>query len=298
MTLALLNYNEERAVVTSLPHCVAVPDVTAFADNRLGVAAVENGRLVGFLGCYKPWEHAFGSAAKGTFSPMHAHGAVKKGRAGIYKRLYQAAADIWVQNGIAYHAVALYAHDAEAVQSFFSYGFGLRCVDAVRPLTDIPCAVDTQLRFREIEKKEVAMLRGMREALSAHLAASPCFMRMRAEGFQEWLSRAEARASRVFIAMRGGEAIAYMEVMDEGENFATEASGMQSICGAYCLPAYRGGNVSVGLLNYIIQTLRAEGYESLGVDFESFNPTASGFWLKHFTAYTSSVTRRIDECGL
>jgi hypothetical protein len=40
--------------------------------------------------------------------------------------------------------------------------------------------------------------------------------------------------------------------------------------------------------------LKAENYLRLGVDFESFNPTAWGFWLKHFQAYTYSDVRRID----
>jgi len=31
------------------------------------------------------------------------------------------------------------------------------------------------------------------------------------------------------------------------------------------------------------------------VDFESFNPTAWGFWCKHFASYTHSVVRRVDE---
>lgn len=39
----------------------------------------------------------------------------------------------------------------------------------------------------------------------------------------------------------------------------------------------------------------AKGYTRLGVDFESLNPTAYGFWLKYFDAYTHSVVRRIDE---
>ncbi len=41
--------------------------------------------------------------------------------------------------------------------------------------------------------------------------------------------------------------------------------------------------------------LKTEGYTRLGVDFESINPSGSGFWLKHFHAYTNSVVRRIDE---
>ncbi|MCI9073092.1 MAG: hypothetical protein HFH80_09920 [Lachnospiraceae bacterium] len=43
--------------------------------------------------------------------------------------------------------------------------------------------------------------------------------------------------------------------------------------------------------------LKAEGYTRLGVDYESINPTAWGFWNKYFEAYTYSLTRRIVESG-
>ena len=70
---------------------------------------------------------------------------------------------------------------------------------------------------------------------------------------------------------------------------------MMNICGAYCMPEYRGTGIFNNLLAYLVTTLKSEGYTRLGVDFESFNPTARGFWLKHFTEYTNSVVRRIDE---
>lgn len=41
--------------------------------------------------------------------------------------------------------------------------------------------------------------------------------------------------------------------------------------------------------------LKREGYTRLGVNFESFNPTARVFLLKYFNDYTHSVVRRIDE---
>lgn len=34
------------------------------------------------------------------------------------------------------------------------------------------------------------------------------------------------------------------------------------------------------------------------MDCETFNPTALGFWSKHFTPYTRNVVRRIDENAL
>lgn len=296
--LALMNYDKERTAVLELPSSVEIPDLEAFAENGLGIAAVDGNKLLGYLCCYKPWEKAFGSNATGIFSPIHAHAAVMDNRDAIYKRLYQATAEKWVKSGITYHSIALYAHDEKVINALFSYGFGLRCIDAVRPLEIIPNIVCEGIRFREIGKTEVIKIRGMRKSLSSHLASSPCFMYSHEDDFQKWLNRAENRNSRVFVAELDTTILAFIEMMDDGENFISETTGTKNICGAFCLPEYRGKRISQGLLNHVVQVLKTEGYARVGVDFESFNPTASGFWLKHFTAYTNSVTRRIDECAL
>lgn len=296
--IAASNYKEECEYVPVLPDIMTIPDLDMFAENGLGVAAFEKDRLVGFLCCYKPWANAFNSKAAGTFSPIHAHGSVKENRSMIYKRMYQAAADKWVRQGIAYHSIALYAHDNEAINSMFTYGFGLRCVDAVRAMDELNVDSAAGVSFEEIPKMDVVHIREMRKMLSAHLGNSPCFMYSSQKQLESWLSRAETRDTRVFAARKDGKFIAFAEIADEGENFATETADMCSICGAFCLPEYRGKNIYTNLISFIISKLKGEGYKTLGVDFESFNPTANGFWLKHFTAYTNSVVRRIDECAL
>ena len=53
------------------------------------------------------------------------------------------------------------------------------------------------------------------------------------------------------------------------------------------MPEHRGRGVYKNLLNYVINTLKTEGYTRLGVDFESINPSGSGFWLKFFHAGSS-----------
>ena len=93
--------------MTSLPEIESIPDLEYFAWNGLGVAALEGDQLIGFLCCYEPWDNAFDSAAKGTFSPIHAHGAIKENRQMIYKRMYQYAAEKWVKHKISYHGIAL-----------------------------------------------------------------------------------------------------------------------------------------------------------------------------------------------
>lgn len=299
MKIALDNYNEERRAVPILPEMDSVPELYDFAVNGLGVAAFEDGAMVGYLCCYAPWDNAFASTAKGTFSPIHAHGAVSENRVQIYQKLYQAAARKWVENGITYHAAALYAHDGEAVKALFTYGFGLRCVDAVRPLEKLNVPMCEGVSFYEQDKADLAQIREMRRMLSAHLGESPCFMYSSEEDFQSWLARAEKRNSRIFVAGYEKKPIAYLEIAEGGaENFATESAEMKNICGAFCMPVLRGKGIFQGLLDYTIGTLKAEGYRCLGVDFESFNPTGNAFWNKYFTAYTSSLTRRIDECAL
>jgi GNAT superfamily N-acetyltransferase len=295
--IALMNYNSERDIVMALPQIHTLPNIESFADNGLGVAMFDGGKMLGFLCCYELWDNAFDSTAKGTFTPIHAHGAVSDNKDMIYKRLYQAAAEKWVNQTITYHAIALYAHDSQAINAFFTNGFGLRCIDAVRPLENFEYQPYDGVIFTELAKKDVTMIREMRKLHVVHLGNSPCFMRSAPDDAEKWLNRAEKRDSKVFVAMQTDKPIAYIEIRADGETFASEVSGMMNICGAFCLPEYRGKDIVQGLLNYAITTLKAEGYESLGVDFESFNPTANGFWLKHFTAYTNSVVRRIDECA-
>lgn len=296
--IAISNYNEECEYVKALPVIDYFPELEHFANNGLGVVACDKGRMVGFLCCYEPWENAFNSKAKGTFSPIHAHGSVKEDRGKIYQRMYQVAAKKWVKNRITYHSIALYAHDQVAINAMFTYGFGLRCIDAIRPMEALGIQCNNEVIFEELSKEEVAKVREMRKLLSEHLGDSPCFMYSTQEVFEGWLSRAEGRDTRLFVAMDGEKAIAFVEVADDGENFATEVSDICNICGAFCLPEYRGKGIYQSLLNFTILKLKDEGYNLLGVDFESFNPNANMFWTKYFTPYTNSVVRRIDECAL
>jgi GNAT superfamily N-acetyltransferase len=313
LKLAGMNYEEERLVVPFLPQVEILPDLKHFAENRLGVAAYEDDTMIGFLCTYAPVRDAFGTTnTRGTFSPIHAHGVIteyefrKRGCPGsynrdrIYSRMYQAAAEKWVREGIRSHAVGLYAHDKAAENSFFYNGFGLRCIDAVRSLEDILHPVDTSqmiktdVEYLEVPREEYGLLLEEHNALIVHLGNSPCFMKFKPLDTEELYRRAP-ESVRYFAAKAEGRYIAYIKTDKQGENFATTVGGMENICGAYCRPEYRGSGVYHNLLGFLINVLRKEGFRLLGVDCESFNPTARGFWLKYFTEYTHSVVRRVDE---
>jgi GNAT superfamily N-acetyltransferase len=293
--IAKANYEEERQLVSSLPTVDFLPDLNEFANNQLGVVGVENNLMQGFFCGYPPIDDAWGTTgAKGTFSPIHAHGAITENRKKIYSRLYQAAAEKWVNNGIISHAIALYAHDHDTLESFFFTGFGLRCIDAIKFLDHIPTVNNLGCDLQELPQQEWACILELQNLLINHLGSSPMFMPYPQLSESGFLKRMAAD-SRFFAAMLGGKCIAYLKLSAHGENFACGDKSLMNISGAYCLPEYRGNGITHNLLSFLSDVLMEEGYTRLGVDFESFNPTAREFWLKYFTPYTNSVVRRIDD---
>ncbi len=294
--LALENYKEECNRVKALPEIKSIPDLFCFAENQFGVAAFEGKKMLGFIGCFNPWDGAFDSNAKGTFTPIHAHGCVRDNRDKIYQRMYQKMAETLVDNGVLYYGIALYEYDEDAISAYFHNGFGHRCADAIRKMETIQEVKGvTGIEYEEISAREAKLVRELRRELKIHMSQSCCFMYQTPDEFENWVKERENNGSRIFVAKEQEKIIAFLEICDNAENFVTELPEMKNICGAYCLPQYRGQMIVQNLLNYVINVLQKDGYKQLGVDYESFNPTAYHFWRKYFVPYTCSVTRRIDE---
>lgn len=294
--LALACYHEERKQTPALPELSTIPGLEAFAGNGLSVAAMEEGRLTGFLCGCQPFPNAFRSTkATGVFSPMGAHAALAHNREKLYARLYQAAAETWVAAGAVSHAICLYAHDEAAQRQFFRYGFGMRCVDAIRAITPIPVAPCPGYTFAQLSMEEWAAVYPLDLALHEHYLQSPFFMRRQPDSLEAFLASSKEEHARYFAAMQNGSICAYLKITGEGETFLASGDSYRHVHGAYCLPEHRGQGLYAQLLNFAMEALRKDGYSRLGVDYESINPTAWGFWGKHFDAYTHSVVRRIDE---
>lgn len=125
-----------------------------------GAAAIETGELIGFLCAPPPHEHAFGTAAKGIFSPLHANGVTRKpgtDRTRAMTRLYAYAAEKWTALGANYHAISVFAHDTEITNALFNLNFGRRCADAIFTSTEKPPPVIFTLR--ELNREEIPLVR-------------------------------------------------------------------------------------------------------------------------------------------
>ncbi|NLZ82884.1 MAG: GNAT family N-acetyltransferase [Clostridiales bacterium] len=188
-----------------------------------------------------------------------------------------------------------YAHGREGQEQFFRYGFGMRCVDAIRKMDVIEISHCIEYEFVELSKKEYSSVYQLDQFLNQHQCESPFFMNRKPVSLQEFINSYEECNSRFFVAKHNGKICAYLKILKDGETFIVDDKDYIHIGGAFCLPEHRGKGVYPNLLNHVIQILREEGYSRFGVDFESINPNAWGFWLKYFDAYTHSLVRRIDE---
>ena len=192
------------------------------------------------------------------------------------------------------HAISLYAHDKAAHEQFFRYGFGMRCIDAIRGMEALHLTTCNGYEFSELKPDDALELLPLENMHVKSYLDSPFFMYRETESKAEFLKNF-SHESVYFIARHERKVVAYIMAQLDGETFIQETPGYFHVKGAYCLPEHRGKGISQHLLDLLIQKLRSQGYTRLGVDFESFNPSGSGFWLKHFSAYAHSVVRRIDE---
>lgn len=295
--IALTNYNNERNFVTALPEVSDIPDLIWFAENKKGVAAYESDNMVGYLCAWGPFDNAFGCNpnTKGVWSPTHGNSAIGENKIRIYKEMYQTIAEKWVNEGALSHAITLYTHDEPALKALFTYGFGLRCIDAVKLIEPHESKSFENILFEELPQKEVGQITALNNALIKHLGKSPCLLNFSETTPEMLLNQAVKCNMRYFAAKKHNEIIAYIKTSNDGEHFASSVQDMMNICGAYLQPSYRGEGIFDALLFFAENIFAKEGFKRLGTDFESFNPTAYGFWLKYFTSYTYSVVRRIDE---
>lgn len=291
---ALARHQHDRARKSvNLPDA-PLPDLSCLV-NGLGVVAMEAHQVVGFLGSTGPWPNQFGTQMPGVYSPLEAHGAVEENAIRIWQSMYQAAAERWVAAGAGWHAISLHGHEQTAQHALWQYGFGQRCADAVRPVEPLYAAPIPGISCCELSDGHA--VQELRLSLARHMCQSPCFMVNTddEDDMARWLNQVNHRQRRVFAAMAEGKPVAVMEVKAEGETYFTAHEKMANICGTFCAEAWRGKGVSRLLLDYVLQTLQREKYQYLGVDYETINPTAAGFWPKYFTPYTLSLVRRVDQ---
>ncbi len=274
-------------------------ELTQLFQRCPGVMAVEDGRLVGYLGWFVV-DRFRGTESRGAYVPEWGHAALAARRPEIYRAMYRAAAEQWSAAGCGVHAITLLAHDEAARHTWFWNGFGLLVVDGVRPMQPLAAPVQTDLAIRAATMDDVTALAALDAEHCQHYALSPIFMTPRsgdsADQFAEFLARPK---NSVWLALDRHEPVGFLRF--EGYTFdcadIVRSDHTIRINGAYVRPAYRGRRAAVALLDVALRHYSQRGgFTCCAVDFESFNPEAAAFWPKYFELVAFSLTRAPEYC--
>lgn len=269
-----------------------LPQLQELFAKGYGSAALENGQLIGYLAYWQNIEGYFGKC-RGAYSPLHGSAFLGPKRSQLFSRLFAQVSGEMTQTGHTSFVQIVFASDEEIGRALNLCGFGIRCSDAVRSLsTPVEHLELPDVGVRELGRDELPQLLPLAIALTTHLSAAPCYFPCGEEAARRSLM---SPTRRTFAAFRKEQPVAYMQLTASGENYLTEFDNITNICGCYAQPEMRGTGVSDLLLAYVCDAARQDGKTLLGVDCETLNPTALFYWAKHFTPYTYSYHRRLDE---
>jgi len=297
-SLFVQSYRKQRQATPVLPNLMEDTGMVEMMladlmDACTGVAALEEGRLVGYMGWFLV-DKFRGTDRKGAYVPEWGHACIDQNKVNIYRAMYRAAAEAWAQAGCQVHALTLLTHDHATEKVWFWNGFGLTVVDAIRPMCPLDVSFTTDLLIREATPADVEALAELDAEHWTHYVRSPVFMTPRvgknAAENVEFLSRPK---NSVWLALDGDVPVGFIRY--EGYEFDSaailESEDGVTITGAYVRPAYRGRKAAVALLDAALRGYRSRGLKYCAVNFESFNPEATTFWMKYFEPVCFSVLR-------
>lgn len=292
-------YHEQRAFIGSLPPYEAFSDflktsyTERFGKHAFGKTLWHKDEMVGFVIGIEIKN--FWGTADGFLTPIHGHGVLKEHRVKGYRTLYRALAEELVKKGLTSHAITLYAEDNALVDAWFHLGFGLRCMDAIKPIEGGHPSRD-DLSIRKLDSKTVDAFAPMEKAFHSMFRRPPIFMPEEDEDAEAHLRDfLSGKGHVLYGAYKDGVPVGMINARPTGDNVITTSEAMMNITGLYVPPEFRGQGIAKALLDHLENALSKDGCTILGTDFESFNTEGSTFWHRHFTPYTYSLHRRIDE---
>lgn len=294
-------YQNAHAHIPFLPasYCDAgaiVPRLRPHLGHVPGVVVLDAGRPVGFLMSFL----VSNRAERMAVVPDFGHGVELGREYELYRLMYAGIADQWLANGCFLHAITLYPCEQAASAAWFSVGYGLAVMDALRvvnsPVSAHARTIPAGIQIRRAQCPDVDLIATLELALSRHLAAPPAYLPLildeRRETLEEWISSQE---HALWVALCDGAAVAYLR-FEPSEQFVlpTSAETTVAITGAFTRENLRGSGIGMALLQAGLQWAGSEGYSHCSVDFESANLPGSAFWLRHFVPVTHSLMRRVD----
>ncbi|GAG53324.1 unnamed protein product, partial [marine sediment metagenome] len=225
-----------------------LPRLEDLAGSGPGVAALAGGRLTGFLLS----RIVVPRVERMAWVPDCGHGLARPGDGVTCRRMYADISRRWAAEGCCAQAVSIQAYDRDAVEAWFSLGFGLTWVDALRDL-EPAAGEDEGVEIRRAGPDDIDVLVHLEAELVRHLTSAPISLVYpedpETHARRSW---ADGPVDTTWIAFRDDRAVGYLTAERPGADapvMARTGQSTASVGGAYVVEDARNRGVGTALLN-------------------------------------------------
>lgn len=190
--------------------------------------------------------------------------------------------------------IRTFDHDDCLEQFWFKNGFGQRCADAITSIEYE--SVNGNVFVKKANQTDLIDIKQLHIMHTNYYSQSPIFMPFsHSDGYEELKKWFNHRHHHLWIAYIDTKAVGYMRIEEQGESYISSMKDIISVTSAFVDPTEQGKGIGKKLLSEVHRYLSFQDYSALGVDYETINPSGRRFWEKHFTPYTKTLTRRLNE---
>lgn len=275
---------------------------------QYGVAWCVDGDVLAYMTGYSGIESMKGSQA-GAYTPEIGHGLKAGQSINLYHDLMQALWANWLPMGVKTHGLSYLAHQTAVRDFCFDMAYGKIVEDGILALNQADKALGSKgnlstqepLRIRRAEKDDLEVLWRWEVGLIKALNENPIFRYGEIPSLEEVTQRYKGAfigrdvltlvaegPKGVLGAIRGhyGDSTNSVWAIHK-DNFAIDYLWVE--------PDTRKQKVAQALLGALKGEALSCGMTTLSVDYETHNMKAKAFWRKHFTVFSESVLRKIDD---
>jgi GNAT superfamily N-acetyltransferase len=271
-----LRHRKAEPLLPELSDPLAAVEAEWRADDASGVFASRGGEPVGYLIA------APAAVANMSWMRVWIAGQAIRGDDEAMRDLYAAAAQRWVDEGHARHAVFVPSHDAELADAWFRLSFGASAIFAMRetgPEEGFDGSVDirpgTPDDFPETARLEIAMSEAMVPAPSF----SGIVTQSHDEVLAEWREDGDSKDYELFVAEREGRIVGHTVLFHRPPDLRVPKESID-LAQVSTEPGARGTGVGRAMTAHVLRWAHEHGHPVMTTDWRMTNLYASRFWPK------------------
>ncbi len=302
-------HQRDRVSMPELPDRYEDPAVAQAAveavwrrENAGGVAALDNGRLVGYLIGDMVFDPLWGRSA---WVRLPGCAATPEQNAELVRRLYAKLGAQWVKFGCFAHFALVPIADPALILAWFTLSFGVEQVHALRALDELDLFAPADLpdiTIRRARPEDRQALAGLSDIIWRQLARAPVWgihlPESESEDRAAWAALVDEPDVAVWLAFSEGEAVGSIGY------YPSEAAAEGMLIPDRCIrltiatlrEPFRGRGIGRALARQALDHARDEGFHYCETDWRSANLAASRFAsVAGFRPLFYRLTRRIDD---